>query len=277
MVPDMLDVLIMASGYTTAHRRVEDPAGPSGSRRFDATWLAIRHPTLGVVLFDTGYSEHVAAAAATFPDRIHLWVTPMYLRPEEAATARLAAVGIDAAEVRHVIISHFHVDHIGGIRDFPQATFYATAAAFDQAQRLRGLAAVRRGILRGLLPDDFDQRVRLLEDCCTMRRDPSSGLVMYHDMLGQQDFVPVLLPGHARGMVGLLVPSHNLLFAADASWSGDTFQRGVLPRQVVRLFFDSWSAFIDTQQKLRLFSAAHPQVEILFTHCPETMRRTAHA
>jgi glyoxylase-like metal-dependent hydrolase (beta-lactamase superfamily II) len=36
----------------------------------------------------------------------------------------LAELGVDAARVEHVVLSHFHYDHIGGTALFPNATFY---------------------------------------------------------------------------------------------------------------------------------------------------------
>lgn len=117
--PMTLSVNIMASGSCTAHQRVEDPTGPGGKRKFFATWLLIRHPQLGIVLFDTGYSQHVFDAASRFPDRAHLWATPVTLHPHETAAEQLREMNIEPSDVGHIIVSHFHVDHIGGLRDFP--------------------------------------------------------------------------------------------------------------------------------------------------------------
>ena len=33
-------------------------------------------------------------------------------------------MGVDAAEVEDVIITHMHYDHAGGVGDFPKATFH---------------------------------------------------------------------------------------------------------------------------------------------------------
>src|SRR5438270_8664332 len=35
----------------------------------------------------------------------------------------LRLLGIDSAEVRHVILTHFHYDHVGNVAEFPNATF----------------------------------------------------------------------------------------------------------------------------------------------------------
>src|SRR5258706_4926728 len=40
----------------------------------------------------------------------------------------LAEIGVDAASVQHVVLSHFHYDHVGNYALFPNATFYVQDA-----------------------------------------------------------------------------------------------------------------------------------------------------
>ena len=58
---------------------------------------------------DTGFGEVASKKLAA----------PLLRSPAEG----LAMMGIDAAEVENVIISHMHYDHAGGISDFPKAKF----------------------------------------------------------------------------------------------------------------------------------------------------------
>jgi glyoxylase-like metal-dependent hydrolase (beta-lactamase superfamily II) len=62
------------------------------------------------VVVDTGFSE----AEGTRRGRT-------FLRSPERG---LAEMGVDASRVEHVVLSHFHYDHIGGQALFPKATFY---------------------------------------------------------------------------------------------------------------------------------------------------------
>jgi glyoxylase-like metal-dependent hydrolase (beta-lactamase superfamily II) len=43
----------------------------------------------------------------------------------------LARLGVDAATVEHVVLSHLHWDHAGGVNLFPRATFYVQAAEYE--------------------------------------------------------------------------------------------------------------------------------------------------
>ena len=54
---------------------------------------------------------------------------------EETAARQVEALGFRRDDVRHIITTHFDVDHIGGIADFPDAQVHVTAAeAFGAMQ-----------------------------------------------------------------------------------------------------------------------------------------------
>jgi glyoxylase-like metal-dependent hydrolase (beta-lactamase superfamily II) len=52
---------------------------------------------------------------------------PSYVRPDKV----LERVGINAAEVEHLVISHMHFDHMGGFELFPKAKIYIQRKEFD--------------------------------------------------------------------------------------------------------------------------------------------------
>jgi glyoxylase-like metal-dependent hydrolase (beta-lactamase superfamily II) len=89
------------------HRPREAPAG--GMDYF--VWLITVGRTHVVV--DTGFGE----AEGTRRGR-------QFLRSPERG---LAELGVDAARIEHVVLSHFHYDHIGGTSLFSNATFYVQA------------------------------------------------------------------------------------------------------------------------------------------------------
>jgi glyoxylase-like metal-dependent hydrolase (beta-lactamase superfamily II) len=52
--------------------------------------------------------------------------SPLFENPVDV----LARVGVEAAAVKHVVLTHMHWDHVGGVHLFPQATFYIQEAEY---------------------------------------------------------------------------------------------------------------------------------------------------
>src|SRR5918997_4100814 len=71
-------------------------------------WLI--HNDQRTIVLDVGFTAEVAARRK----RVHL----------RTPAAGLAKLGVEAAALRDVIVSHMHYDHIGTFHDFPQARFH---------------------------------------------------------------------------------------------------------------------------------------------------------
>lgn len=267
-----ISLQLFASGYCEAHASIVNPLTGKGKARFYAVWALLFIPQKGYVLFDTGYSSEFRKVTSSFPERLYRWVTPVFLKETETAKYTLSQKGISADDINYVIISHFHADHIAALKDFTRATFICSQKALQEVQILRGIRAVRKGILHGLLPNDFYSRVKTIEDMGVESSASKEGLVVY-DIFQTKHFKLVAIPGHAKGMLGFIVDyqHRHIFYGSDASWDYDSFKQNILPRKIVNLFFDSWSDFVETLQKIKLFERNNPQFTILFTHCPKTL------
>lgn len=76
------------------------------------TAVLIDHPDVGLVLYDTGDSdrwqtENSSEVNALYPTTEHI---PL--------DERLAACGVEVSQIRRVVLSHLHFDHVGGLRHF---------------------------------------------------------------------------------------------------------------------------------------------------------------
>ena len=127
---------------------------------FPALFLALRHPREGWILVDTGYGDRFLAATQSFPQRFYRWVTPA--TPAGTTSALLAAAGIPPAEIRHVVVTHFHADHVGGLAEFPHATIHHHAEALEPLSRLPAWRQVRAAFLASLVPAWLPARARPL-------------------------------------------------------------------------------------------------------------------
>ena len=87
----------------------------------------------GLVLVDTGYgTQDCDDPARIGPTR--LLFKPAFDR-DETALRQVERLGFTRADVRHIVITHFDMDHIGGISDFPDAQIHVTSAEVQGAVR----------------------------------------------------------------------------------------------------------------------------------------------
>jgi glyoxylase-like metal-dependent hydrolase (beta-lactamase superfamily II) len=203
---------------------------------------------------------------------LNAWATPVFINDNETAVAVLRSKNVNPADVNYIIITHFHADHICALRDFPNAQFICSRAALAQVNGLQGWRAVRKGILKSLLPDDFHHRVLLVEDIATTAGITDGGLEVKR-FFDEPRIQFVYLPGHAAGMLDVLISTadETILYAADAQWDKQVFEAGGLPSRLVRLFFNSWVDFLSTSSKLRAYMALNPATRLMFTHCGQTL------
>lgn len=81
----------------------------------------------GLVLVDTGYGLADCADPARRIGPIRHLIRPVF-DPEESAVRQIERLGFARDDVRHIVLTHFDIDHIGGIADFPAARIHCTAA-----------------------------------------------------------------------------------------------------------------------------------------------------
>jgi glyoxylase-like metal-dependent hydrolase (beta-lactamase superfamily II) len=221
------------------------------------------------MLFDTGYTRRFYTATAKFPAKLYAALTPVSIREEEEVSNQLAPFGLAPADIRHVILSHFHADHVGGLKDFPGARIHCSRAAYLQVKKLSPRWSFRKGILKSLLPDDLEERICFIEETPAVDH-PILGV--QYDLFGDGSLLACPLPGHAAGQVGLRLRTARrpYFLVADACWLIQSVTEERLPAGIVRLFFNSWTDFKKSLHRLQQFHRIHPEELIVPTHCAQT-------
>ncbi|NMH86538.1 MBL fold metallo-hydrolase [Flavivirga algicola] len=237
--------------------------------KFKALWGLIEHPTQGLILFDTGYTNRFYQATSSYPNKIYAKITKVSIDQSREAKTQLIAHGIMPASIKHIFISHFHADHIAGLKDFPNATLHASKKAIKQLNRIPKVLGFTKGILKDLLPKDYMERTSVIETSIKTNI-PELGEV--YDLFGDGHLIAVPLPGHAAGQMGLVISTKKQTYflIADACWLKETYQKGTLPNPIVRLFFHSWKDFKNSLTRLRKYHEKYPETIIIPTHCSET-------
>jgi glyoxylase-like metal-dependent hydrolase (beta-lactamase superfamily II) len=207
----------------------------------------------GLVLWDTGYAERFREATSQGIYRLYSMVTPMYLNAHETLLGQLKALGIAAPDIAMLVISHFHADHMAGLRDFPSARVLASARGWQSVQGLSAFAAVRQAFVPALMPDDIGARIEFTESFAEVALPAAlAPFATGRDITGTGEMFVVDLPGHAAGHLGAFVLGDDgwTLLASDAGWAAESYQQLRGPSELTFLIQHQRAAYYDTLRKL---------------------------
>jgi glyoxylase-like metal-dependent hydrolase (beta-lactamase superfamily II) len=122
-----------------------DARVPSGWRT--GTLCLLAETSQGPVLIDTGpgLDDYVRPPGIL---RVFQVITKVAMDVEETACRQVARLGYSPQDVQHVVLTHMHFDHCGGLRDFPAATVHVHQREYEafmaRPRQLADLAYVRR-------------------------------------------------------------------------------------------------------------------------------------
>ena len=150
----------------------------------------------GLCLFDTGQTA-LAARAGHLP-RWHpfLRLARFELTRDHEAAVQLRRLGYAAGDVRWVVLSHLHTDHVGGLAAFRHAEVLVSRKEWQRAGGLRGrlLGYVPHRWPRGLAPGLVD-----------FNGGAVGPFGRSHDLAGDGSLLLIPTPGHTPGHLSMLV------------------------------------------------------------------------
>lgn len=269
-----LSIQFFNTGYCTSIEKFAIKTAPWRCCKFPALFALIKHPVHGNVLFDTGHSNRFFALTNQFPMNIYRWLIHVDHKVEDDAKSQLSAKGVNADDINYIIISHFHADHIGSLRDFPNAKFIYMQSAYDDVKNLGYFSSLKAGFLRGLLPDDFEQRSIYLEN--QIRRDLAGEYSPFKDgvdIFNDGSLFAIDLPGHANGHIGLLMTAaqnQKYFLIADACWNSEAYTSLILPHNIAFIAMKGKKQYAHTLNNIHLLSKLAPEIKIIPSHCQNT-------
>jgi glyoxylase-like metal-dependent hydrolase (beta-lactamase superfamily II) len=216
-----------------------------------------------VIVVDTGETARVCEPGY-FPrwQPFFRFAVREQVQPEQELGPQLKDLGILPSDVRHVVMTHLHTDHAGGLHHFPDNEILVSRAELAYAEGLRGRL---RGYPNKRWPAWFDPT---LVDLPSVPFGPfPASMALTHE--GDVTLVPV--PGHSPGQLAVVVDEgdHAVFLAGDSSYTQDALLRGVVdgvgPDEAAERL---------THERIRAYAADTPTV-YLPAHDPETAARLA--
>jgi glyoxylase-like metal-dependent hydrolase (beta-lactamase superfamily II) len=230
------------------------------------------HPQEGPVLFDTGYDPAFIEATRGFPERLYRWLTPPELAPGECAAEQLRKFNIEPSDVRLVVLSHFHGDHVAGLHAFARARIACSRRGLATA-RVGVWGSLTRGVLPALLPADIEDRLVFFED------RPPVGLPTAYapfargaDLIGDGSLIAVELPGHCPGHWGMAARGQDdrlHFLVGDAAWSSRAIRENRPPPRLTTAMLGRTAVYRETLSGLHCVAASAPELLITPAHCAE--------
>jgi len=256
---------LFEAGYCRHCERMTMKKGGWHQCQYPSICALIHHPEKGYILFDTGYSERFNLLTRKFPASLYRRLTPMTL--PKSLKEQLIAIDIMPEEIKYIIISHFHADHIGGLCDFPNAQFIAHPEAIEDIRSKKGLKALLSGFLPRLLPDNFYDRLQFPKT--EIKLDNHLSPFKYGmDVFLDSSLIAIPLPGHAKGQIGLYFKSFVETFlVADSCWHEETFKTLSYPSELTYLVHHDKKAYKQTIRKLHQLHLANQDIDIIPSHC----------
>ena len=231
----------------------------------------------GLVLVDTGFGTRDVRDPRGRIAGFFRALNNIRFDPQETAVAQIRRLGLNRADVRHIVLTHLDFDHAGGLDDFPQATVHLFELEARAARGRRSLLARRRF------------RPQQWQDGGPWREYKVAGerWFGFETVRGLQGLPPeilmVPLPGHTAGHCGVAVqgPARGNLRAGAASVPHrEIAPAGARPPPAARAYqammqVDRRQRWLNQARLRELMRAHRGEVDVFCSHDPHDMDRLA--
>lgn len=158
----------------------------------------IEHPK-GLVLFDTGSHPKVAEDVGAYWGEMFRGMVKF--SKDLTVDNQIKALGYKLTDVKYVVMSHFHMDHTGGLFMFPHAK----------------LLTMKGEISYAYWPAPHLRNIFLIDDILPTRNYNWLELSDNFDLFGDGSLVALHTPGHTPGSCSLVVrlPHQEIILAGD--------------------------------------------------------------
>lgn len=176
----------------------------------------IEHPSEGPILVDTGINWEQARKHKEYYTGLVGLVTDedeYLMQLEEEINSQLQVLGYKCSDVKKILLTHLHEDHIGGLKHFPHAKVFISSQEW----------LLKDKKILGLIPGVYPKSIAPVADLEVISYSSGSfyNFPKSQDVLGDGSMVWLPTPGHSSGHSSIFIKfgDYQVLLGGDSLYT----------------------------------------------------------
>jgi glyoxylase-like metal-dependent hydrolase (beta-lactamase superfamily II) len=156
-----------------------------------------------LILIDTGETAKIYDKDYLPKGGLYHKAVQTKIKEEEEISFQIKSLGYDVEDVKTIILTHLHGDHIGGIQYFPKADFYVSKTEYEMAISKKGPNA---GYFKQNWPSWFAPKL------INYNNEKEGTFDQCYQLHESDRIVIVPTPGHSVGHQSVIVKSDSVSY-----------------------------------------------------------------
>ncbi len=243
--------------------------------KFPSLVAKIYHPNFGYILFDTGFSDQIYSQAKKFPWNIYLKTIKPEIKKGKSLKSCLEQKNIFEEDIKFIIISHFHPDHIGGICDFPSSKLVYSRDSLILFQQKNSFKNLIHGFIPQLITNNIESRSFFTDNLKIVNLEKKWAPFQYgYDLFGDKSIIIIDLKGHSIGHIGIILQTKDnkdVFLIGDACWTRYSFEKNIYPLDFIKLITDDFKEYKNQIYKIHQLYKSRNDLFIIPSHCEQSI------
>ncbi len=173
-----------------------------------------------LILVDTGDTAKIYQEGYLPSGGLYHKAVETRIKKEEEVSYQLEAMGVECSDIKTIILTHMHGDHLGGMYHFPEANFLVSRKEYDFAVSKKGPGS---GYFKKNWPSSFQPQ---LIDYKQRKEGVFDESFAFDD---HEKIVIVPTPGHSLGHQSVIVKSESTSYfiGGDLTYNLETLRSEV--------------------------------------------------